>query len=425
MYDPQASINYDQSQGAGDEQYISTFFCRALYDYQTEDSSSLSFRKGDIIEVLTRLESGWWDGLLNDERGWFPSNYVTVISDQEAEAALNGSEFPGSQASLPDDSMVDMAHTMSQALSQTDQDGDWLNGDVDYDQPPQRGASYSNGAPSRGGGTQHHDFWVPQVSQDGRVRDRLTTPVEFFIDSRACRYSTSTRRQGSNPETYPRRQRAMRRQKLPRCLPRALLVQVRTLPPSVSHRATAARKTGPGSGFPSGRGHQNLGSDGSPTMACRTTTRTSWTGRSPGPCRSQALPLRTATTAFPASWPRKVLPPRPRPPFLAMAARMVSLEMSRPPSAGCGRTLPSHEREIAVTAVLTVSVSTRTTLMCTRPDATRWSPHPVVRGLQTVQGVPTSRPVLLPRDQTARTVRTQLYSSSQQQRRPRKLSKNH
>ena len=91
-------MTYDQPQ-AGDEQYISTFFCRALYDYQTNDSSSLSFHKGDIIEVLTRLESGWWDGLLNEERGWFPSNYVTVISDQEAEAALNGSEYPSSQAS--------------------------------------------------------------------------------------------------------------------------------------------------------------------------------------------------------------------------------------------------------------------------------------------------------------------------------------
>lgn len=185
-------MSYDQSQAPGDEQYISTFFCRALYDYQTNDSSSLSFRKGDVIEVLTQLESGWWDGLLNDERGWFPSNYVTMISDQEAEAALNGSEYPGSQASLPDDSMVDMAHTMSQALSQSDQDGDWLNGDGDYGQPAQRGTGYTNGAPARGGGgTQTHDFWVPQVSQDGRVRVFLSscmigrsTPLEIW--SRKC-----------------------------------------------------------------------------------------------------------------------------------------------------------------------------------------------------------------------------------------------
>lgn len=166
MHDPQA----DHPQ-AGDEQYISTFFCRALYDYQTNDSSSLSFHKDDIIEVLTRLESGWWDGLLNDERGWFPSNYVTVISDQEAEAALNASDYPSSQASLPDDSMVDMAHTMSQALSQTD-DGDWLGGDADYQPPPAAGYASTNGA-SHHGGAQHNDFWVPQVGQDGRVRRLL------------------------------------------------------------------------------------------------------------------------------------------------------------------------------------------------------------------------------------------------------------
>ena len=163
MHDTQASLSYDQPQ-PGDEQYISTFFCRALYDYQTNDSSSLSFSKGDIIEVLTRLESGWWDGLLNDERGWFPSNYVNVISDQEAEAALNGSEYPHSQASLPDDSMVDMA----QALSQSDTEGDWLNGaEVEY-QPP-RPAAHSNGAAARGVGAQQSDFWVPRVAQDGRV----------------------------------------------------------------------------------------------------------------------------------------------------------------------------------------------------------------------------------------------------------------
>ena len=192
MYDPQqamSSMKYDQSQAAADDQYISTFFCRALYDYQTNDSSSLSFRKNDIIEVLTRLESGWWDGLLNDERGWFPSNYVEVISDQEAEAALNSSEYNASQASLPDDSMVDMAHSMSQALSQTEQDGDWLNGDADYAHEVQPAAGYTNGVPGRGGGTQHSDFWVPQVSTDGRVRYMLPTTCTCLL-IRVPRYST-------------------------------------------------------------------------------------------------------------------------------------------------------------------------------------------------------------------------------------------
>jgi son of sevenless-like protein len=70
------------------DEFILTFFCRALYDHRTNDPSYLSFRRDDIIEVLTQQESGWWDGLLGDERGWFPSNYVALISDEEAEAVL-------------------------------------------------------------------------------------------------------------------------------------------------------------------------------------------------------------------------------------------------------------------------------------------------------------------------------------------------
>lgn len=161
-------VGQNAHQPANEEQYISTFFCRALYDYQTTDASSLSFHKNDIIEVLTRLESGWWDGLLGDERGWFPSNYVAVISDQEAEATLNGSEFSVSQpSSLADDSTVDMARSMSQALSQSDHDGDWLHDDTDLLNRTYHTNGHAQG--SNGHATQHNDFWVPQVSQDGRV----------------------------------------------------------------------------------------------------------------------------------------------------------------------------------------------------------------------------------------------------------------
>ena len=61
-------------------------FVQALYGYTGTDSSSLSFQQGDIIEVLTTLESGWWDGIHCDTkvRGWFPSNYVQQISEEEA-----------------------------------------------------------------------------------------------------------------------------------------------------------------------------------------------------------------------------------------------------------------------------------------------------------------------------------------------------
>ncbi|KAL1924796.1 uncharacterized protein VTP21DRAFT_4450 [Calcarisporiella thermophila] len=63
---------------------------RALYDYQGSDSSSLNFQKGDVIEVLNQLETGWWDGVVDGKRGWFPSNYVEVIEkyDSEDESGL-------------------------------------------------------------------------------------------------------------------------------------------------------------------------------------------------------------------------------------------------------------------------------------------------------------------------------------------------
>ncbi|ORX58876.1 ras GEF [Hesseltinella vesiculosa] len=54
---------------------------RALYAYTAQDGSSLSFKNGDIIDVLAQLPSGWWDGLCNGTRGWFPSNYTQVIED--------------------------------------------------------------------------------------------------------------------------------------------------------------------------------------------------------------------------------------------------------------------------------------------------------------------------------------------------------
>lgn len=48
-------------------------FVRALYDYDADDRTSLSFRQGDLIQVITQLESGWWDGVIHGVRGWFPS----------------------------------------------------------------------------------------------------------------------------------------------------------------------------------------------------------------------------------------------------------------------------------------------------------------------------------------------------------------
>ena len=155
---------FDMQPQVSDDQFLSTFFCRALYDYRSQDNSSLSFYRGDIIEVLTQLESGWWDGLLGEERGWFPSNYVQPISDQEAEVELNRSEY-STRASQLQDSALDANQRLQPSGSE--QEHDWLQDELDY-------AGSSNGLDDLAQSTMDgsgatSDFWVPRVTESGQV----------------------------------------------------------------------------------------------------------------------------------------------------------------------------------------------------------------------------------------------------------------
>lgn len=52
----------------------------ALHDFvpQHQNATCLSFRAGQVIRVFNRDPSGWWDGELHGQRGWFPSNYVSA-----------------------------------------------------------------------------------------------------------------------------------------------------------------------------------------------------------------------------------------------------------------------------------------------------------------------------------------------------------
>lgn len=43
----------------------------------------LCFRKNDVITITQQPEGGWWEGTLGEKTGWFPSNYVLPIEDQQ------------------------------------------------------------------------------------------------------------------------------------------------------------------------------------------------------------------------------------------------------------------------------------------------------------------------------------------------------
>jgi len=171
-----------------DQQFITTFFCRAKYDYQSADDASLSFRRGDIIEVLTRLETGWWDGLLGEERGWFPSNYVDMISDEEADIGLAALELQQQQQQQQQQATIQLMPTYptSSSASTSTQPSlpttssvaqSRLHADMD---PSSRNGRSGDELPTTGveGGTLPSDYWVPRVTQDGRV--------SYLSPSRPC-----------------------------------------------------------------------------------------------------------------------------------------------------------------------------------------------------------------------------------------------
>ncbi|KAK7056677.1 cell division cycle-related protein [Paramarasmius palmivorus] len=149
-------------------------FCRALYDYTAQDTSALSFRKGEIIEILSQQPSGWWDGLLGDERGWFPSNYVAIISEEEAELAFSGSDFSNAEvhvqqipstSSQSRQSVVDMSEALMRGGSQEDSE-QWLQslgGDARGGLDELANATLDNGsAPSS-------EYWMPRVAPSGQI----------------------------------------------------------------------------------------------------------------------------------------------------------------------------------------------------------------------------------------------------------------
>ncbi|QSZ37288.1 hypothetical protein DSL72_009382 [Monilinia vaccinii-corymbosi] len=131
-------------------------YVRALYDYEADDRTSLSFHEGDIIQVITQLESGWWDGVINGVRGWFPSNYCQVVSGPEdaVEGKSNGVGM-GIDDELDGDDDEEAEYE-----EPYDDEGDESERD-DFSHLPATGGS-NNG---RSGA----DFWIPQATPDGRL----------------------------------------------------------------------------------------------------------------------------------------------------------------------------------------------------------------------------------------------------------------
>lgn len=146
------------------------FFVEALFPFTGTDASSLSFERGDVIQVLNRLPSGWWDGLLDDDRGWFPSNYVRRILDAEAEEALARRELDRQHAEM----QQQLQQQQQQAQAQPQQQQQSLT----HQQPqrPHAADQYSHHNQNQYWDERAQpaqDFWIPEVTDNGQVRKRI------------------------------------------------------------------------------------------------------------------------------------------------------------------------------------------------------------------------------------------------------------
>lgn len=128
----------------------SAMYVRALYDYDADDRTSLSFHEGDIIQVITQLESGWWDGVINGVRGWFPSNYCQII--------LSPDEIPEPEQSAE----ADHADEEPQENDVYEEGFDEDDGS-DHDDFAALPLQETEGDKSRA------DYWIPQATSDGRL----------------------------------------------------------------------------------------------------------------------------------------------------------------------------------------------------------------------------------------------------------------
>jgi len=53
----------------------------ALYNNTGEDADELSFNKGDVLTVVTRLNDDWFKCQRGNEIGIVPANYIQPITE--------------------------------------------------------------------------------------------------------------------------------------------------------------------------------------------------------------------------------------------------------------------------------------------------------------------------------------------------------
>lgn len=111
-----------------------------------------------MIQVLNQLETGWWDGVMGNIRGWFPSNYCAVIPVSEVSDSFDHPHYGdvGAESGADDD-----YYYYDDARDGAGYDSDGSQRD-ELPILPIEGARRSNEP-------EEAAFWIPQATADGRL----------------------------------------------------------------------------------------------------------------------------------------------------------------------------------------------------------------------------------------------------------------
>ncbi|XP_028249207.1 nostrin isoform X2 [Parambassis ranga] len=69
----------DQRQDQPTTKLCSIGKCKAIYDFTPGQDDELPFKEGDLLDIYSKEENGWWFGTLNGQTGHFPSTYVEEL----------------------------------------------------------------------------------------------------------------------------------------------------------------------------------------------------------------------------------------------------------------------------------------------------------------------------------------------------------
>ena len=65
---------------------------KALLDFDCQDSNELSFKRNDILKILSMTDEHCWIGELDGRHGWFPAKFVQLVDERSKLYSLAGDD---------------------------------------------------------------------------------------------------------------------------------------------------------------------------------------------------------------------------------------------------------------------------------------------------------------------------------------------